>query len=375
MLRLLACLLLLPPLLSAQVRPATTDTTASDTTARADSLQTLETPRSATIEGPVRYKAEFIRFNVPEQTTEMRGKVRIEYQNITLTAGEVSIDWRQNRMIAMGVADSTDSLGNAVYRDLPVLVEKGDSPITGFRLDYDFRTKRGRVLEGRTEMDPGYYRGERIRKIGNETLLIRDGYFTTCDNEDHPHFYFRTNRMRVRVKKTAVAKPVYLYIADVPILAAPFAVFSLRKGRRSGIILPNYGENSYGGRFLEDFGYYWAPNDYMDLTLLASFYERTGLNYTGKLVYKKRYSLDGVVDGSYAPKDVTTGEKRERWQLRFRHNQTIGQTWSITGQGNFTSDKNYLSDYYTDYDQRTNQNLETNVSVRKKLPGSRSLRA
>nr|NIV15382.1 hypothetical protein [Fodinibius sp.] len=313
------------PIFSQQ--PDTTIDAVSDTTIVADTTDTLRTlrpPSRSQIQGPIKYWADSISFSLPNQTTHLWGDVRIEYQNVTLTAGKVDIDWPQNVMVAQGIADSTDSLGNKIMTDYPVLTERGQAPINGIRLEYNFKNKRGKVLEGRTEMEPGYYRGEDIRKVGQETLFIKDGYFTTCEL-DTPHYYFRSDKTRMRLKKEAVAKPIVMYIADVPILAAPFWIFSLKRDRRSGIILPTFGETSFGGRYLKDFGYYWAPSQYWDLTMLATMYEETGLLYDANLRYNKRYDFSGNIKGIYSPKDVRTGAKRERWEIRFRHQQKIGQ--------------------------------------------------
>jgi lipopolysaccharide assembly outer membrane protein LptD (OstA) len=367
--------LITPSIMSAQepFTPLADSTLAGAASDTADTLKTLTPPKSSTVEGPVKYWAENILFSLPSQTTHMEGNAKIVYQSITLTAGKIDIDWSKNYLVAEGVADSTDSLGNQVYRDLPVLTEKGEEPIKGFRLEYDFTNNRGKVLEGQTDMEPGHYRGENIRKVGKETLFIQDGYFTTCDLEDDPHFFFRSDKMRIRLKKEVVAKPIIMYIADVPIFALPFAVFSLKRGRRSGIIIPKFGQTDFGGRYLQDFGYYWAPSDYWDLTMLATFYEKTSIVYTGNFQYKKRYVFNGRVNGSYSPKDVRTGQKRERWQLNFDHFHKIAPTLTLSGNGSFVSDKQFLQDYYSDFDTRTNQTLRTNVSLKKTLPGSRTL--
>ncbi|RMF60135.1 MAG: LPS-assembly protein LptD [Calditrichaeota bacterium] len=350
----------------AQVQPPSPVPTSPDT---------LTPPPSTTsgVEGPVKYWAEKIRFSLPDRITELEGDVRIEYQNVTLTAGKVKIDWNRNYLIAEGTVDSIDANGNPIYSHLPVLTEKGEEPIKGVRLEYDFTTRRGKIREGYTQMDPGFYKGKDVHKIGEETLLIQDGFFTSCDLEDHPHYYFRGKKMRVRLKKVAVARPIIFYIADVPVFALPFGAFSLQRGRRSGIILPTYGESSFGGRYLQNFGYYWAPSDYFDATIQGTFYEKTGLVYKSQLRYKKRYAFSGDVSGTFSPRDVTTGIKRRRWEIRFTHRQTIGQTINLTANGSFLSDKDFRQNYYTDINQRLQQNLTTNVTLQKRLPGSRTL--
>lgn len=324
------------------------------------------------LEGPVKYTADKITFAVQGKKSFLEGNVQIEYQNMTLEAGQVEIDWNKNTMTATGMVDSTDSLGNPVYKGLPVFKERGNKPIYGERLTYNFKTRRGKVLEGRTTMEPGYYQGEEIKKIGVNTLLVREGYFTSCDSIDHPHYYFKARKMRILMKKRAVAKPIVMYIADVPILAIPFGVFPMERGRRSGIIIPTYGESSYGGRYLRDFGYYWAASQYWDLTLLANFFERTGTAYQGEIRYLKRYAFSGNISGRYAPKDVTTGRQIQRWSLRFSHNQTLSETMNLNASGNFVSDKSFIRDFSHNLQDRLNQQLSTNVTFSKRWPSSKN---
>ena len=200
------------------------------------------------------------------------------YQDLTLEAEKILIDQDNRYLFAEGVKDSVDSLGNEVYRGNPVLTEKGQEPIIGNTVYYDFDTRRGKVNFGKTEMPPGYYKGDRIHKIGTKTLLVEDGYFTSCENIDDPHFYFKSTKMRVLVQDRIVARPVYFYIADIPVFVIPWGVFPSQGGRHSGLMIPTYGESLYGGRFLKGMGYYWAPNDYFDVALTADFYDKAGFH-------------------------------------------------------------------------------------------------
>ena len=333
---------------------------------------TLTPPPKSDIEGPVKYRAEKITFSMEHRRTFLEGNVIIQYQQMRLEAARVMIDWNRNTMVATGVADSTDSLGNPVYRGLPVFSEQGSEPIHGFRLEYDFKHQRGKVLEGRTNMEPGYYRGELIKKVGKKTLLVKDGYFTSCDSIEHPHYYFKANKMRIIMNKRAVAKPIYMYIADIPVFAIPFGVFPMEKGRRSGFIIPKFGTSSYGGRYLRDFGYYWAASDYWDVTLLSTFFERTGTVYSGEFRYRKRYNFGGNVVMHYAPRDVTTGQKKQRWSIQFSHQQKIGETMTLNGSGRFVSDRTFLKNYSNNLEHRLDQIISTNVNFSKRWPSSKN---
>ncbi|MCK5078096.1 MAG: LPS-assembly protein LptD, partial [Calditrichia bacterium] len=257
------------------------------------------------ITDPISYNADSIQFSVSKKTTYLSGNAKIKYGKTTLTAEKIAIDWNNSELRAEAVQDTVDSLGFPVYKGIPHFEEKGTEPMEGLRLTYNFDTKRGRIWEGTTEMDPGYYRGVNIKKIGDKTMLIKDGYFTSCDHKNDPHFFFHSKKMWMRVGKKMVAKPIVLYIADIPIFYFPLAYMSLQKSRRSGIILPKYGQSTHG-RYLKDFGYYWAMNDYMDMTLRSTYYDKGLWVYSGNYRYLKRYLLGGSVSGDYSPKDINT---------------------------------------------------------------------
>ncbi len=337
-----------------------------------DSTKTIDQEKKSDLEGPVKYTAEKITFSIDDKKSFLEGNVRIEYLNMQLDAGIVTIDWEQNLMKATGIVDTTDSLGNPVYIELPVFLEKGNEPIYGQELEYNFKTQRGTVLSGRTKMPPGYYRGDQIKKIGENTLLVRDGYFTSCDSISNPHFYYKSHKMRIIPGKRAVAKPIIMYIEDVPIAAIPYGVFPMERGRRSGIIIPTFRNTSYGGRSLNDFGYYIAASDYWDVTLLANFFEKTGTAFEGELRYNKRYSFNGNVQARYAPKDVTTGMKKKRWSVNFRHNQNINETTSFNAAGSFVSDNSFLKDASHNQQDRLNQVLTTNANFSKRWPSAKN---
>ena len=118
-------------------------------------------------------------------------------------------------------------------------------------------------------------------------LFVQSGRFTTCDL-DHPHYYFGSPTMKVIVRDKVVARPIYLYIADVPVFALPFGVFPSERGRRSGLIAPAYGESDRG-RYLLHLGYYWAMNDYMDLTFRTDAYTKGSYTLYGDYRYALRY--------------------------------------------------------------------------------------
>lgn len=339
-------------------------------TVKADSLKTKKT--ASAIEDKIPYKADNINISADGSKIYLNGNAEIIYQELTLNAERIIIDKEKNKLFASGVPDSVDENGKQHYKGNPVFTEKGQEPMKGSIIEYDFNTKRGKISTGRTKMEPGNYKGENIYKIADSTLLVQDGYFTSCDLEEDPHFYFRSDRMRLKLRDKMVARPIYFYIADIPLAVLPFGIFPNKGGRRSGIIIPSYGESRYGGRFLEGLGYYWAPNDYLDATLESTFYDKLGFTFRGNTRYAVRYLLNGSLSGSYEPKDRRTGERRERWSFSYNHRQTIDPTFTISGQGSFQSDKDYRRQTSSNIEERLRQNITSTLNINKSWKGTKN---
>ena len=359
---------------------AQTDSTAADDSLRyaapVDSLQSdslaIKNKKGDELEGPVRYKAEKIRITNGGDEIFLEGKAEVKYQTMTLTAEKIRLDRKSNKLFAEGILDSIGADSSKHYRGTPVFSEKGEEPIEGRFIEYDFNTRRGKITFGSTEMEPGYYKGDRINKLADSTFIIQTGYFTSCDNKECPHYYFKSSKMRIVVKDKVVAKPIYFYIADVPLMAIPFGVFPNKRGRHSGIVVPTFGENQYGGKYLRNIGYYWAINDYMDATFLTDFYDKLGLTYSGRFNYARRYKLKGSFYGEYYPKDPSTGKNSQRWQFGFNHSQTIDPTFTITGSGRFVSDATFLTDTSPNANKRLDQNMTSNITARKSWKGTKN---
>ena len=324
------------------------------------------------LEGPIKYQAERIHLSDGGNRILLLDNARLEYLDMTLTADYVLINQRDKTLFAKGLPDSVDKQGQPVVRGTPVFTQKGQEPLYGDSLVYNFETQRGRVFMGKTKMEPGFYRGTKINRIADSTLLIKDGIFTSCEYIDHPHYYFQSKRIRMKMNDKVIAKPIVFYIADVPLMWLPFGIFPNKGRRHSGIVIPKYGESTVGGRFLRGMGYYWAPNDYFDATFLTDFYDKLGFAYRARARYTVRYKLNGSLSAEYYPRDPSSGRKTDRWRFTFAHRQKIDPTMNISGQGSFQSDKNFARQLSPNMEDRLNQNITSNLSFSKSWPGTKN---
>lgn len=304
----------------------------------------------------VRYQAEAIDYRVDDKTIYFQGKDRIDYHRLTLTAEQITFLTEPRVLIAEGVADTTGELIGA-----PILEEDGEK-IEGSRLVYNLRTERGKIRQGRTKLEKGFYTGEKIRLVAERTFNLDHGAYTTCE-ENEPHYHFYSRRMRLYADDKVIAKPVVLYVRDVPVFALPFWVFSIKKDRHSGFLIPRYGSRGVDGRYLRDAGYYFAPSDYWDALVKFSFYERTGWLLESRFRYAIRYLLNGSIEGSIK-EDRRLG--RRRWDLRFSHSQFLQQSTSLKVSGNFVSDKRYYPDIGDAPEERMQRTLRSHAFLDKR---------
>ncbi|MDZ7344336.1 MAG: putative LPS assembly protein LptD, partial [candidate division KSB1 bacterium] len=193
------------------------------------------------------------------------------------------------------------------------------------------------------------------------------------DHTDKPHFHFWSRKMKIIVQENVIAKPIVLFIGKIPLAILPFGFFPTKSGRHSGLIIPRYGQSQLEGRFLRDFGYYWAISDYFDARATIDFYEFSGWFARGSFNYAKRYAFSGHVSGSVTRKNFTLlGSEERGWDIAFSHNQTFGTTASLRAAGAFASSNNYYSVLSGNRQEQLRRELRSQATFNKSLGSGRS---
>ncbi|MDE7074659.1 MAG: LPS-assembly protein LptD, partial [Odoribacter sp.] len=265
--------------------------------------------------------------------------------------------------------DSTGTLiGKPKFKD-------GSQEFESLDLKYNFKTKKGFVKEIITQQGEGYIQGKLTKKMSDSIYCLKDGWYTTCDNHEHPHFYIRMSKAKLIKDKKVISGFANLYLEDVPLpLAIPFGLFPQSKKGTSGIILPTYGEERMRGFNLRDGGYYWYINDYIDLALTGTIYTNAsgGLNLGTN--YRVRYKFSG--NFNYTMSRNHTSEKgtpdytqSNDWAVRWTHTQDSKAnpytTFSASVDMSSASNNYYNS---TSINDIANQRKQSSVSWSKKWP-------
>ncbi|MFQ5650345.1 MAG: putative LPS assembly protein LptD [bacterium] len=332
-------------------------------------------PADVGIDAVVEYSARTIDSRQGQGIIYLTGDAQVKYRDITIKAGKITIKQNENLLIAEGVPDTSNGLADSLYsrvadstkieyKDFPVFAD-GNEIMVGERMEFNFKSQKGRIIRGRTEFQKGHYFGDAVKRIDPKVFFVANGSYTTCDQEE-PHFQFKGKKMKVIADDKVLAKPVIFFIGKIPLAIFPFAMFPTQEnGRQSGIILPQYGSSPTEGRYLRNLGYYWATNEYMDLRLTMDFFEKSGFLFRSQMNYALRYRFSGSVSGSFTNKSF--GDRKERsWNLRVQHSQTIDQNTSLSVNGSFQSSNNFYRDFSNNRQQRLRRQIISNATFRKR---------
>lgn len=320
---------------------------AADTSRTGDSLRVSARPKGD-IETTIKYSAkDSIRFEVQEKVARLYNKSNIDYGDMELKAQRITVDYSKNLLTAEGAADTTGKvLGKPVFKD-------GGGTYTAGRINYNFKTKRGKIAEAVTQQGEGYLHAETIKKNELNEIFGRNGRYTTC-NLENPHFFINATKMKVIPKEKVVTGPFNMVIGDIPTpLGFLFGYFPTPgKSRASGLLFPTFGQTSDRGFALRNGGYYWVVNDNVGVRLTGDIYSGVGNSFGGynlmaETQYLKRYSYNGLFNFSYSsrPPDIILPSPSVNTNLEYRKPRsarTLWVNWSHTptprpGGGRFSA--------------------------------------
>ena len=302
-------------------------------------------------------------FYVDKKKMDLYGEGELQYKETNLKSAKIYVDFETNNIEAIGVP--SDSFPGK-FKGTPVLVDKGET-YDGITMKFNFKTSRGFISKAGSKLEGAIYSGEKIKRMDSETYFIEDGIYTTCDQVP-PHYYFYAHEMKIIQKQQIVAKWIWLYFGGVPFpLPIPFGVFPIESGRRSGIMVPAFGDDATYGYYFSRFGYFWAINDYMDLNLYSTYFTRGSYNLDSRFRYAKRYNFSGNIqaDYIYRKNGVSTDlaySTSADWNVTISHNQTIDPTLRLDANLQYSS-ANYNQTNVTNFNELLQSTIWSNATL------------
>jgi len=299
---------------------------------------------------PVEVNGDQVQYLAAENKVIATGNVIVKRQGVTLYCDRIEFDRAKN----IGIAE-----GN-------VVLEREGSRLTGDKMLYNFDTMKGDFVDARITSKPFYGGGKKIDKVGDNHIILHNGYITTCDL-DEPHFKLRAPKVDIYQGDKAIARRMTFVVGKVPILFIPRYTQDLRQKKPVIVFTPGY-DKQWGMFILSQYRYF--INENATATLHLDYRSRKGLGEGADFDYDSEkfgnglmriyYTQERDTDDKYffqrAFTDPTRATiERERFKGEWRHKWDIDDRTSAIWQYYKLSDGDFLKDYFErEYENDTN---------------------
>ncbi len=264
--------------------------------------------------------AGYQRMSKVENKMYLYDKAKIQYGDIELTAGIIILNNNNDKVFAAGIKDSTG------YTQRPVF-KQGNNVVEPDSIFFNYKTKKALIFNSRTQDGELNILAEASKRVNDSVYYMKNAKFTTSEDIDNPEYYFLARKIKFVPNKKVVTGLVNMYIADVPTpLGLPYGFFPLSEKNSSGFIIPSFGDNQNRGFFLQNGGYYFAVNDYVDVKVLGDIFSNGSYGIRLDSNYALRYKFNGRI--SFRLEKLFTEERgfpnfseQQIFNFRWNHSQ------------------------------------------------------
>jgi len=281
--------------------------------------------------------------------------------NLLVATGNVEVTRGTGRLLADRV-EINRTTGDAVATGRAIFYD-GDDRLTGERIEYNIKTGTGAVYQGELHAAP-YYRltGERLERLGESVYRVRQGVFTTCEDEP-PTWSFHLGEATADLEDFVYGWNASFWAKSVPIIPYfPAFAAAIRRERQTGFLPPQLGTSTKKGFFAE-IPFFWAISDSQDATATLAAYERRGFGGAAEYRYIISNDQKGRLNGYFVDEVFKEGELRGFGSVK--HDWQIAPGLSLRGDLNAVSDDTVLRDYESALAQRSAQRAESNLFLTK----------
>lgn len=288
---------------------------------------------------------------------------QVEYlteKNEVTAIGNVLITYKDSKLTCRKLTVNTKT--KDAFADGDVRLEDSRGIVKAKKMQYNFETQTGTLIDADIGSSPYYGVGEEIKRVGEDRFDVKNGYITTC-NFNRPHFRISSKIIEFYPGDKVKSKNDLVYIGGIPILYLPQYTHSLKEPFMHVQFMPGH-KKEWGSYLLSAWRYNLTENAsgriYVDYRERLGIAEGFGLNYKTKNFGKGDYKFYYTQERTRRLDEGTPAEF-QRYLIRWRHfwnpsPRTTATTeyYKITdskravlGEGN-----NFLMDYfYREYEK------------------------
>lgn len=242
-----------------------------------------------------------------------------------------------------------------------VSIATGDDQLHADTAEIDLNNETGtfeNALVTRKEHEL-HLEGKTIEKTGQKTYRIEDGWVITCRLEEGkiPPWSFASSEATVELGGYAFLKNARFKIKDVPVFYLPYMIVPVKSTRQTGLLFPEFSNSSRDG-FGLNLPFFINISDSIDLTLFPEFYTKRGVMPGAEFRYVLDAQDKGQITANYLDDDLSdpseteyyadtnfTHTNSDRYWVRGKADQIIGNDWITRLDVDVVSDRDYLEEF------------------------------
>lgn len=289
------------------------------------SIDTIKKP--SFLKGDVKYRAKnYMRLNRKSSKMYLYDDAKIDYTDLNIESGNIIINQQKKEVYAKGITDTAD-----VYTQTPIFTQ-ASNVVEPDTIRFNFESKKALIYNSKTTQNEFNIISEVSKRENDSVVYMKNVKFTTSKNLEDPEYYFYARRIKFIPKKKIVTGLVNMYIADVPTpLGLPFGYFPLKQEAVSGFIIPSFNESRNRGFTFQNGGYYFAINDYVDLTLVGDYSTNSSFALRAETSYAKRYKYGGNLNLRFennlnSERGLPDFSKSSNYNIQWSHRQDTKAT-------------------------------------------------
>jgi len=289
---------------------------------------------------PIIINADTIEYSKEKNVVTLEGNVKLIKENSVLTCDKATVNTATNEAHAQG----------------HVILEDGQGVIKANSCDYNFKTKTGQAFDATIAYHPYFGSGKIVRKVSENEIEIKNGYFTTCDKEQSPHYRIQSRLLRLFPNDKVTAKAMTMRVANTPIFYMPKFTQNLKDDRMHVEVSP--GKNKDWGLFLltawrydllpdsggrvhldyrEKKDFAWGIDNYYDTKKAGKGYVKTYYMNERTIGRKHLYSY---------PVNLKATSDTQRYRIQWRHKWDIDKNTYWLAEYHKLSDTKFIKDYF-----------------------------
>ena len=237
----------------------------------------------------------------------------------------------------------------------------GEYYVKADAIDLDLRASTGTVYNGNISNGHFALRGKQMDKIEPQRFLIKDYTYTTCF--DCPNSWEMSGKQAdVKLEGYAYIDNFVFKVKEGSLFWLPYMVVPIKNKRQSGFLFPRWGliSSIYGAYYVQP--YFWAINDWSDMTFFAGTYSNLGT----RLEWEGRYALTPGSFGSanfYYTRDPQVPKLQARYAGKVNISQELPWGFDSKLRAYEVSDSGYPITYSDDVPGRGDAVLSSDFFV------------